>query len=217
MQYPTELIARAKVRYNADTTLAYIEPLLQQRFGVKQRGDIGQCLITQLAYIISAKTEIRSSDVAKHIWQFVDGGDDSGFTFSELLSVFDGIPIQTRSKLIELKLSLYELRSEVALVEEILLGHPVIVLMDRKACDEIEREAICENHGSVEVTPILPLTGERTHSYLAMGVDADGFVIMRDSRHVYSYNGYLRIRLDLLRTFWSSVRCYSLGVEIVTT
>ena len=204
---------RAKVRFNDAGTLCYIEPLLQSRFGIRRRKGIGQCLISQVVFTIAAKTSLKPSLLANHIWQFLDGGDLSGFTLEEVLAPFDGIPVITKRGPIWINVSIHRLNDLQTVVDEITLGHPIIVLLDRDTCGAIEAEAAFYGDGTVMAVPMRGFISGYTHTYLAMGVDSDGFLIFRDSRSCYNFNGFLRVSTSLIQLYWDNLIFLQLGVN----
>lgn len=208
----TEL--RAKVRFNSDSTLCYIESLLELEFGIRQRGRIGQCLITQVVYTIASKTGIKPSILAQHFWQFANGGDARGFTLQEVLSVFDGIPVETQHGPVWLRLGVIRLSNLEAIVDDLAHGHPIITLIGRASGDAIETEAIMYSDGIVDATAIRHYGDAPIHSYLAIGLDVDGYVILRDSRHKYSFRGYLKLNKTLIQTYWQNLAFVRLTVEM---
>ena len=207
---------RAGVQLNSSSTLAYQPALLQERFGIQRRSNVGSCLIAQAAFTIEARTggALPARAVSKHLLDQIQDIDLEGCTLKQIVDCLKE-PIKHKKKRHFLKPSVTKPKSIRQLVNDVIDGHPTMIILPRCAADEIEMEAIYKANGTVLTTRIREhFVGDFFHSYLAFGVDSadGGYVLCRDTRHSYCFKGYLRIHHKLLRDAWKRIGAVSLHV-----
>lgn len=207
---------RAKVAFNADNSLAYMPDLLQKEFGIARRGNVGSCFIAQIAFTIAAASngQLKSSTVARHIFKNIGvRGTVRGFMLCEVLAALEK-PISYHGKTITVDFELFRFKNLKAAIESIIDGFPVMFVVDRHVGDVLENEAKSYQDGAIMATVIRPGYSGYWHSYLGIGLDAkDKFVILRDTRHEYCHNGYLKIKSQILKDGWAHIAALCLVVK----
>ena len=207
---------RAKVAFNADNSLAYMPDLLQSEFGIARRGNVGSCFIAQIAFTIAATShgQLKSSTVARHIFKHIGvRGSVKGFTLDQVLTALRQ-PISYRGKTITVDFELFRFTKPKAAIESILDGFPVMFVFDRHVGDVLENEAKSYQDGAIMATVIRPGFSGYWHSYLGIGLDAkDKFVVLRDTRHEYCHNGYLKIKTQILMDGWKHLAALCIVVK----
>jgi hypothetical protein len=215
------MIRRAPVHYNEDRSLMVIQPLLQQKFGIQNPAMLGSCLVAQAAFSISACTGISEHTISKHIMHYVSrpqGLKENGFTLEQILRTLQ-IPLSVRGKNISLKVQPMVYHTLVGLIDDVLLGQPVLMILERNACATIENEAYAYKDGRVLATAIRGVDPElvgqpQFHSLLVIGVDSAGYLIVRDTRHKYCYKGYLKIATEIVKQNFENARFIGLEVQM---
>lgn len=197
-----------------------IEPLLQQKFGIQNPTMLGSCFIAQAAFSISACTGISACALSNHIMHFVGdtpGQCENGFTLEQILTTLK-IPVRAARKTYQLKVQPTVYHTLVGLIDDVLLGQPVLMILERNACATIENEAYAYKDGRVLATAIRGVDPElvgqpQFHSLLVIGIDAAGYLIVRDTRHKYCYKGYLKISLEIVKQNFENARFIGLEVQ----
>lgn len=206
---------RAGVQLNSSSTLAYQPALLQERFGIQRRSNVGSCLIAQTAFTIHARTngKLKAGAVSRHLLDRIHGIGLKGCTLEAVVNALQE-PIKQRNRLHSIRPAVTRPRTPKQLVSDVIDGHPTMVILPREACNAIETEALMYNDGTALATVIRPAKDELYHSYLAFGIDAadGGYVLCRDTRDEYCFKGYLRIHHKLLRDAWKRIGAVSLHV-----
>ena len=218
---------RAKVHFNADSSLCVMPDLLEKKFGIQKQRDrgtkwVGTCFVAQIAFSISALTGIKPMTISKHIFDNIGAqADQLGWTLAEIMCTFE-LPVLTRQgpKWLDLDVTVYE--NVQAIAEAVIEGHPVIMVLGREACDAIECEAGAYKDGSSFVTAIRPANADRYHTYLAIGYEVKSdantlsdFFILRDSRHTYCLDGYLKLSPHIVHQGINFIRALSVNVRKV--
>jgi len=209
---------RARVHFNTDSTVCVIADLMQKRFGIPHRGNIGLCLVSQVVFSVSVATGIKPSILAKHIHRYIESPkiSENGYTLDQILQTFVE-PIETPNGLRSLTLGVLEYETVQETCDAVLLGYPVIVIIARQASDVMEWEARSYNDGSVQATILrkAPKENPQYHSWLAMGIvtdeDAD-YLVLRDSRDEYAFKGYLKVRGQVLHDAIQNIKMLSVNV-----
>lgn len=213
---------RAPVHFNADSTLMVIPNLVEKTFGIqrprKRTNWIGTCLVAQVSFTISAIIGLKPMIISRHILQNIgrSAGED-GFTIEEILETFDS-PIQTRSGSIRLKLGLSAYDGIDSMAEAILFGHPVLMIIPREVSVLLENEGNTYGDGCSYATPIRPASEGQYHSYLGIGYEVKSdkyptdFIILRDTRDLYAYKGYMKLGVNVLHQGWNFIRALSVDV-----
>ena len=213
---------RAPVHVNKQSNLVLISNLIEETFGIQKPRStskwIGTCLVAQVAFTISAITGMKPMVISKHILrEFGSEGDKFGFTIEEILRTFDA-PVLTRKGPVWINLELSAYDSVETMLNAIICGHPTLLIMGREVCDALETEAMAYKDGCSYATVIRPAAEGSYHSFLAIGYEMktdpypNDFLIVRDSRHVYSYKGYLKIGINTLDQGCDFIRALSVNV-----
>ena len=203
----------AHVHYNADSTLAVIDSLLEHEFGVKTKAK-GSCLIAQATYSIWAQTGIPIKDIVKHIDKNTARKVDVfGHTLDEIMSAFH-VPIKTKGGYVSIKLQAFQYHSIEGVVDGVLDGTPVIFVFPSTSIEVMIGEAAQYGDGEVQCTTIRGAHEIRFHALLCIGMVKDKFpfFIMRESRHEYAHKGYLKINGILLGEYFKNIMVLSINV-----
>lgn len=204
--------------HKSENGLLYVhKPLVQQEFGIVPRKGQGRCLISQVAFSISAVLPgIRPSRIVTHIDKHVKRkvGED-GHTIAEILETFKH-PVKTdHSWDARLSVELSRHSTYDSVLIDIMHGQPVMFMLDRDVCAVLLSEAQSYQDGEVRATVIRHGRTGKYHALLGIGVDLEGYVIMRDSRHKYAFKGYAKIATHILQDGWRFLDAMSLLVKNV--
>jgi len=218
---------KAKVHFNADSTLAVMPALVQKEFGIRKTrtvgGMLGSCMVAQVAFTLEAISGASSKAISNHILAKAhDHQGPNGFTLEQILKTLDE-PVKIAPGLhLKFDTEVFVYHSIEAVADAVLEGYPVILAVPRVSVDRLETEASIYNDGASYATPIRPAppNDPQYHSYLAIGVDVLGgenesspFVIVRDTRHEYCLNGYLKIGLQILNDSFENIRAFSVCLK----
>lgn len=204
----------AEVHKNKLGTLYVHTPLLEKTFGIQPRKGQGRCLLTQVAYSINAVCpKIKVSRIVTHIDKHVTRkiGED-GHTISEILDTFTR-PIKVDNGQLALDVSLSVVQRYDELIHRMMIGQPVMVVIDSDVCAVLQNEALAYGDGEIRSTVIRHGQSGTYHVMLAMGFDLAGYIILRDSRSSYAYKGYVKIATNLLQDGWRFLNALVVNVH----
>lgn len=204
----------AEVHKNELGTLYVHTPLLEKTFGVQPRKGQGRCLITQVAYSIHAVfPKIAVSRIVTHVDKHVTRkiGED-GHLINEILDTFRH-PVKVDTGHLALNLSLGVVQRYDELIHDMLIGQPVMVVIDSDVCAVLQDEARAYGDGEIRSTVIRHGQTGKYHVMLAMGFDLAGYVILRDSRSTYAHKGYVKIATNLLQDGWRFLTALTVNVH----
>lgn len=202
--------------HRSESGLLYVQkPLVQQDFGVSRRKGQGRCLISQVAFSIAAVLPgIRPSRIVTHIDKHVPRKIcEDGHTIAEILETFKH-PIKTdHSWHAKLDVEITKHSAYDTVLVDVMNGQPVMFMVDRDVCAVLLSEALSYQDGEVRATVIRHGRTGKYHALLAIGVDLEGYVIMRDSRSTYAFKGYAKIATHILQDGWRYLDAMSLLVR----
>jgi len=208
---------RARVHFNASASLCVMPDLVEERFGLPRRGNVGTCLPMQVASSIAACTGYKRTQLGAHILKNIGvRGKFAGWTLEQVLKTFE-LPLLTKNGPVWFRLAVTEYQSVNQVVEATTLGYPVLMIIGRNACDVLENEAVSYKDGCAMAGVIRPADQGFYHSYLAIGCDTEKYVIVRDTRDEYCYKGYLKIKSRILQDGFQHIKCLTVNVLKVET
>lgn len=198
---------------NKTSTLVVLQSLLQKSFGIKQKKHhIGSCLIAQVSFTIGAVTGLDAQHIADHIFKYVKKSYGiRGYTLDDVLTALQK-PIDTDRGKILLSLGFAEYNGVQEIQTAVLAGYPVMIFVHRDACSRIEDEAWGLENGVVQYGSLIRSHNDFWHAFLAIGVDAAGYLIVRDTRHTYAFNGYLKISTKIIKRDFKELKAISVNV-----
>jgi hypothetical protein len=207
----------ADVYKNEPGTLYLHQALLEQSFGIQPRKGQGRCLLTQIAYSISAVCPaVKASRIVTHVDKHVKRKvGDKGHTLDEIFKTFDK-PIKVDNGFLKLDVQLGIVETYDLLITKMLIGQPVIMIIDSDVCAVLLNEALMYNDGEIRNTMIRHGQTGSYHSMLAMGLDLSGYVVLRDSRSKYAFKGYAKIANNILRDGWQFLAALYIQVNEAT-
>lgn len=189
----------AAVHTSLNTKLNVIASLLEKEFGVdfKKSSVSGTCLVAQVVYSIAATAKIPAKYLIDHIdKQYVKAGF-AGLTLDTLFKIFSK-PIKVEKDKLTVKLSLHECKNSADLISEIKSGQPVVCIARAESSYTFgpnPRTGIVKGNRKYDTFDGLDLNKSYYHALLAIGYDSEeDTVILRDSRHTYAREGYLKTR-----------------------
>lgn len=218
---------KAKVHFNADSTLAVMPALIQKKFGIRKTrtigGMLGSCMVAQVAFTLEAISGAPAKAISNHILARAGSHQGlNGFTLEQVLEPLNEPVKIAPGMFLKFDTEVFVYHSVEAVADAILEGYPVILAVPRVSVDRLETEASIYGDGATYATPIRPAPSDdpQFHSYLAIGLDVFGgenqcspFIIVRDTRHEYCLNGYLKIGLQVLNDSFDNIRAFSVCLK----
>jgi hypothetical protein len=210
---------RAHLHYNEARSLAFMDDLLETEFGITSTAG-GSCLLAQVAYSIHAQTGIPVQAIVDHVEARIDRVVDSnGHTMQEITDALE-FPIRTEDGFsIAVEFDLAQHHTVRSVTDCVLHGIPVLVIMSSESAGAAQHEADAYKDGTIETTPIRAareMEGEapglRYHTFMVIGVDIAGYLVLRDTRHQYAYKGFLKMNTVIADTYFKNMYWMSLEV-----
>ncbi len=206
-----------KVLHSADKKLFLLDGFLKKRFGPpkpppgKKFG--GTCLLSNVIAVEAAISGLSERALFNEVMPHLPNCDISGHTLDQILGALDKVAYAMDIKLDPMSTFTrcaihrycHRLHWKKA-IQHVLSGRPVIAIVGHQMTKRFDLEANFHNDGIV-ATPIvgknMRIVDAGYHSYVWFGIDDDGYAILRDSRHVYGFKGYLKVHGDV---FFDAVR-----------
>lgn len=204
----------AHVAWNEDRTLAHLPALLERKFGLPYaKNGGGTCLLSQVAYSVQAVTGLSARTISESLMKVLPAAGQNGWDLQQILRALrSSVRDKQHSYTIRTSVSVYN--TMPAVYTAVMDGQPVILILPREACSAFEMEAYAYRDGTVDASPVRATAANLYHSLLVIGVDAAGYLILRDSRSKYAFKGYLRVSLLPLEEALAAGRIRLLSVNV---
>lgn len=204
----------AELHESENKLLVVHKSLVQKDFGIRARKGQGRCLVTQVAYTVEAVfPKLRASRVAAHIDKHItrEVGKE-GHTIEEILKTFDHPIKSDHAYDVQLFTQIRSYKGYDEVLSDLLNGQPVMLMIDSDVCAVLLNEALSYQDGEIRATVIRHGRSGQYHAMLAIGVDATGYIVLRDSRSKYAFKGYAKIATHILQDGWRFIDTLALEV-----
>jgi hypothetical protein len=200
----------AKTYVNKDKNLSVIPDLIVKSFGENFHRISGTCLAHQFCYSVSSTTGIPVEKLVSKINKSDIYGGLRGITLSDLFDNFNNRNFG--SKKINLEVETPNLKDSIT---DVKTGQPIIFIPSDPILDCIDgsvytSSGVVKSYNAKRLAKSDIHKKDYFHSFLIVGYDEDGFVIIRDSRSSYSYRGYAKVPVEMLEKFPKSYKLLSI-------
>ena len=212
----------AEVYVKDDQTLHVITDLVKRDFGLNFEKIGGGCLTTQMIYTMATAAKIEPKVLVDAINKSKVSSGVRGVTLEKLFTVFNGKNILVDDEMLKFKLSVEAYHTLDESIKEVKSGQPIVFIVGNSYLLRSLNGVDKRGNGIADLTPEEVRNsnlGEASsfHAFMLIGYDSkDDLVILRDTRSMYAYKGFVKVSKKTLDENPHAYKMLAIVVDDVT-